>query len=62
MPRYAQVNMETGYIESDSYLRDVGMQEYCPELIPISDDFDLVNKKYDFETKSFVDCVSIKTE
>lgn len=62
MPRYAQINIETGAIESDSFLRDENMEKEFHNLIPVPNNFNLINKKYDFETKSFVDCVSIKTE
>lgn len=63
MPRYAQVNMETGIVESDSFLRDAGMEEYCPELIPIDDGFDLSQKKWDFEKMEWVEYIPpIETE
>ena len=58
MPRYAQINTETGLVEGDSFLRDSGMEKHYSELISISDDFDLTNKKYDFELKVFVDYIS----
>ena len=40
--RYAQI-ADSGYVISDSYL--TGEIE-LPDMIPISDDFDLTNKKY----------------
>lgn len=41
--RYAQINMETGQVVGDSYLS--GAVDY-PHMIPIPEDFDLINKKY----------------
>lgn len=41
--RYAQINIKTGRVVSDSHLSG---QVERPNLIPISDDFDLTNKKY----------------
>lgn len=43
MYRYAQINVETGTIEGDSHLSG---QVDRPNLIPISNNFDLSNKKY----------------
>lgn len=43
MYRYAQIDLKTGTIVSDSRLS--GEVDY-PHMIPISDDFDLTNKKY----------------
>lgn len=43
MQRYAQINVETGLVVSDSHLSG---QVDKPNLIPIADDFDLKNKKY----------------
>lgn len=43
MYRYAQIDLETGIVVSDSRLS--GEINY-PYMIPISDDFDLTNKKY----------------
>lgn len=43
MYRYAQIDLDTGMVVSDSYL--VGEVDY-PHMIPIDDDFDLTNKKY----------------
>ena len=42
MYRYAQID-ENGYVVSDSHLS--GEVNY-PNMIPVSDDFDLTNKKY----------------
>ena len=42
MFRYAQID-ENGYVVSDSHLS--GEVNY-PNMIPVSDDFDLTNKKY----------------
>lgn len=49
MFRYAQVNSE-GYIVSDSYLSGEVIAE---NMIQIDFDYDLTNKKYNFETKEF---------
>ena len=57
MPRYAQVNMKTGIVESDSRLRDEGMEKEHPHLIPITEDFDLTCKKWDFEKEEWVEYV-----
>ena len=43
MYRYAQIDLETGMVVSDSYLS--GIVE-ADNMIPISEDFDLTNKKY----------------
>ena len=43
MYRYAQINLETGKVEADSYLS--GEVNY-PHMIPVADNFDLTNKKY----------------
>lgn len=43
MHRYAQINMETGHVVSDSHLSG---EVSRTNLIPIPDDFDLANKKY----------------
>ncbi len=43
MPRYAQIDLDTGMVASDSQLS--GEVNY-PHMIPISDTFDLTNKKY----------------
>ncbi|EET60363.1 hypothetical protein BRYFOR_07559 [Marvinbryantia formatexigens DSM 14469] len=43
MPRYAQINMETGIVVSDSHLSGTVDR---PELIPIPDDFELAGKRY----------------
>ena len=43
MFRYAQINIETGIVEGDSYLSKEMEQ---PNLIPVAEDFDLTNKKY----------------
>jgi hypothetical protein len=53
MPRYAQINLETGYVVSDSYLGETS----APNLIPIDNDFDLSYKKWDFETETWVEYV-----
>ena len=42
MYRYAQIT-DSGYVVGDSYLS--GEVDY-PNMIPISDDFDLTNKRY----------------
>lgn len=57
MFRYAQVNMETGIVESDSYLSREGMEKEHSNLIPISYDFDITNKKWDFETETWVEYI-----
>jgi len=54
MPRYAQIDMETGHIKVISNLRDEGMEKEYPHLIPINDNFNKANKKWDFETKTWV--------
>lgn len=43
MYRYAQIDVETGQVVSDSHLSGLVERQ---NLIPISDDFDLTNKKY----------------
>lgn len=43
MYRYAQIDIETGIVVSDSHLS--GIVE-ADNMIPISEDFDLTNKKY----------------
>ena len=43
MYRYAQIDLETGMVVSDSHLS--GIVE-ADNMIPISEDFDLTNKKY----------------
>ena len=43
MYRYAQIDLETGMVVSDSYLSGIVEAE---NMIPISEDFDLTNKKY----------------
>ena len=50
MSRYAQINMETGVVISDSNLTETS----APNLIPIAEDFDLTHKKWDFENKAWV--------
>lgn len=60
MPRYAQVNIETGILESDSFLRDAGMEKNFPNLIPISDGFDLNDKRWDFDKKEWVEYIPPK--
>ena len=62
MPRYAQVNMETGIVESDSFLRDAGMEKDFPQLIPIDDGFDLNQKKWDFEKQEWVEYIPPEPE
>lgn len=57
MPRYAQIVISTGLIEGDSYLRDEGMEKIYPYLVPIPDDFDLTNKKYDYYNKTFIEYI-----
>lgn len=57
MPRYAQVNIDTGIVESDSFLRDAGMEKDFPHLIPIAEDFDLTQKKWDFEKREWVEYI-----
>lgn len=57
MFRYAQVNMKTGIVESDSCLSSEGMEKKHPNLIPISADFDLTDKKWDFETETWVEYI-----
>ena len=57
MPRYAQINMETGIVESDSFLRDEGMEKDFTHLIPIADSFDLFQKKWDFEKQEWVEYI-----
>lgn len=43
MYRYAQIDIDTGIVVGDSYLSgEVNLEN----MIPISDDFDLKNKKY----------------
>ena len=56
MPRYAQVNHH-GVVVGDSMLRDTGMEKDFPNLIPIAEDFDLSFKKWDFETKEWVEYI-----
>lgn len=51
MPRYAQINVITGEVVSDSQLLETSAEN----LILISDDFDLTNKKWDFNTISWVE-------
>lgn len=41
--RYAQIDIESGMVVSDSYLSGELKAE---NMIPLSDDFDLSNKKY----------------
>lgn len=53
MHRYAQID-ENGYIISDSHLSGIVENKF---MIPIDDDFDLTNKKWHFESKTFVDYV-----
>ena len=43
MYRYAQIDIETGMVVSDSYLSG---EVKAYNMIPISEDFDLTNKKY----------------
>ena len=43
MYRYAQIDLETGIIEGISYLSG---EVQVDNMIPISEDFDLTNKKY----------------
>ena len=43
MYRYAQINLETGMVVSDSHLSGIVESD---NMIPISEDFDLTNKKY----------------
>ena len=43
MQRYAQINIVTGFVVSDSRLSG---QVDKSNMIPIADDFDLKNKKY----------------
>ena len=43
MPRYAQINLETGLVDGDSHLSGEVNE---PNMIPVADDFDLTNKKY----------------
>lgn len=41
--RYAQIDIESGLVESDSWLNG---EVNKPNMIRISEDFDLTNKKY----------------
>lgn len=43
MYRYAQIDIDTGIVVGDSYLSG---EVELENMIPISDDFDLKNKKY----------------
>ena len=43
MYRYAQIDLETGLVVSDSHLSG---EVHYPHMIPVADDFDLTNKKY----------------
>ena len=43
MYKYAQINIETGIVEGISYLSG---EVKADNMIPISEDFDLTNKKY----------------
>ena len=55
MAKYAQINTETGIVTGESWLRDEGMEKDFPELIAIPEDFCPLGKRYDAETKSFVE-------
>ena len=44
MIRYAQIDIETGIVISDSYLSG---EVEAENLIQIEEDFDLTNKKYE---------------
>ena len=43
MYRYAQIDIDTGLVVSNSYLSGI---VYAENMIPIEEDFDLTNKKY----------------
>ena len=53
MDRYAQIDLETGHVVSDSYLGETS----APNLIPITEEFELGNKKWDFETETWVEYI-----
>lgn len=57
MFRYAQVDMNTGTVVSDSWLSTEGLEKEHPNLIPIPNDFELSNKKWDFETETWVEYI-----
>ena len=57
MPRYAQIDINTGIVEGDSFLRDAGMEKDFPHLIPIEEGFDLNQKKWDFEKREWVEYI-----
>ena len=54
MYRYAQIDMETGLVVSDSWLSG---EVEAPNMIPIADDFELGGKKYDIETGEWVEYI-----
>lgn len=53
MFHYIQID-ENGYVVSDSYLSG---EVTADNMIRVDDDFDPTNKKYDFETKEWVECI-----
>ena len=53
MHRYAQIDITTGHVISDSWLLETSAEN----LIPISEDFDLTNKKQDFEIGNWMEYV-----
>ena len=57
MIRYAQIDIETGMVVSDSYLSDIVEAE---NMIQIDEGFDLTNKKY--VNGEWVECKIEKTE
>lgn len=56
--RYAQID-ENGLMVSDSYLSGEVSAE---NMIPISEDFDLSNKKYDYDNKTWVEYIPPEPE
>lgn len=56
MARYADVDT-TGIVTGDCYLRDAEMEKDFPHLIPIAEDFDLSQKKWDFEKQEWVEYI-----
>lgn len=51
MNKYIQINLETGTIEATSW---VSGEITAKNLIPVLEDFDSTNKKYDFEINDWV--------
>lgn len=54
MIKYAQINIDTGIIESQTWLTT---EVDYPHMILVEESFDLTSKKWDFETETWVEYV-----